>query len=413
MGGGEPAADGRPGAGPAADGREATGRGDSIEGRVAENRWFWLLLLWEGPRRDQDEEAADRIQRAHLGHLFELEARGRLTLFGPVRDAGALLGIGVLTVPTIEEAEALIADDPAVRAGRLRAEVRPWFARPGAGLPAVGADRAEGDASPAVEAPSASETAASGEHDGRPTREPAQDLAMYGELAGWFHLLTSPADYADEAAVILRLLREAVDGPLETMLELGSGGGNTASHLGAHLRLTLTDLSPAMLDVSRPINPGAEHLVGDMRSLRLGRTFDAVLIHDAVVYLTTAADLRAAMDTAWAHLRPGGALVICPDHVAETFKPSTEHGGHDGDGRALRYLEWAYDPDPSDTTYTTDFAILTREGDRVSLRHDRHVEGLFARRTWLELLASVGFEARTVPDEWGRDLFVARRPPSS
>ncbi len=394
---------------PAADRGHDAERDEPIEARVAENRWFWLLLLWEGPRRDQDEDTADRIQRAHLGHLFELEASGRLTLFGPVRDAGALLGIGVLTVPTIEEAERLIADDPAVRAGRLRAEVRPWFARPGAGLPASGSDRPDGGAPPATRAGAAG----GGGEASSPTPERTPDLAMYGELAGWFHLLTSPADYADEAAVILQLLREAVDGPLETMLELGSGGGNTASHLGAHLRLTLTDLSPAMLDVSRTINPGAEHLVGDMRSLRLGRTFDAVLIHDAVVYLTTAADLRAAIETAWAHLRPGGALVICPDHVAETFKPSTEHGGHDGDGRALRYLEWAYDPDPSDTTYTTDFAILTREGDRVSVRHDRHVEGLFPRRTWLELLASVGFESRAVPDEWGRDLFVAGRPLSS
>jgi SAM-dependent methyltransferase/uncharacterized protein YciI len=408
MGDEGPGADRRHDAGPAAKRPHDAGRGDPIDARVAENRWFWLLLLWEGPRRDQDEETADRIQRAHLGHLFELEARGLLTLFGPVRTAGELLGIGVLTVPTIDEAEALIADDPAVRAGRLRAEVRPWFARPASRLPASGADRPDGEAPPAP----AAAPAAGGEQTDDPSREAASGLAMYGALAGWFHLLTPPADYADEAAVILRLLREAAEGPLETLLELGSGGGNTASHLGAHLRLTLTDLSPAMLDVSRTINPGAEHLVGDMRTLRLGRTFDAVLIHDAVVYLTTAADLRAAMETAWAHLRPGGALVICPDHVAETFEPSTEHGGHDGDGRALRYLEWAYDPDPSDTAYTTDFAILTREGDHVEVRHDRHVEGLFPRQVWLELLAAVGFEARSVPDEWGRDLFVGRRPSS-
>jgi SAM-dependent methyltransferase len=86
---------------------------------------------------------------------------------------------------------------------------------------------------------------------------------------------------------MLGLLREAVHGPLETLLELGSGGGNTASHLGSNLRLTLTDLAPAMLDLSRTLNPGAEHLVGDMRTLRLGRTFDAVLIHDAIMCLVT------------------------------------------------------------------------------------------------------------------------------
>ena len=56
-------------------------------------------------------------------------------MYGPVGGAGALRGIGVLTVATRDEAEALMADDPMVRAGRLRADVRPWFTMPGACLP--------------------------------------------------------------------------------------------------------------------------------------------------------------------------------------------------------------------------------------------------------------------------------------
>jgi ubiquinone/menaquinone biosynthesis C-methylase UbiE len=237
---------------------------------------------------------------------------------------------------------------------------------------------------------------------------------MYDELADWFHLLTAPAEYADEAAFVQHLLRMNVAGPLETLLELGSGGGNTASHLRAHLRLTLTDTAPAMLDLSRTLNPGCEHLLGDMRSLRLGRTFDAVLIHDAVMYMTSEGDLRAALTTAFVHLRPGGAAVIAPDCVRETFKPTTDHGGHDGEGRALRYLEWSYDPDPSDTTFITDFALLLREGaDDVRIRYDRHVEGLFARAAWLDLLCEVGFVPSITVDEWERDVFVGVRPSSS
>ncbi|MFH1474806.1 MAG: class I SAM-dependent methyltransferase [Chloroflexota bacterium] len=222
-----------------------------------------------------------------------------------------------------------------------------------------------------------------------------------------------PAEYADEAAFILDLLRRHVDGPLETLLELGSGGGNTASHLRAHLALTLTDLAPAMLDLSRTLNPGCEHLVADMRTARLGRTFDAVLIHDAIMYMTTEADLRAALETAFVHLRPGGAAVFTPDCVRETFRPTTEHGGHDGAGRSLRYLEWSYDPDPDDTTFVTDFAILLREGvDDVRVRYDRHVEGLFARATWLDLLREVGFDSAAAVDGWQGDIFVGIRAPS-
>jgi trans-aconitate methyltransferase len=185
-----------------------------------------------------------------------------------------------------------------------------------------------------------------------------------------------------------------------------------ASHLKRDLRLTLTDLSPRMLEQSRSINPEAEHLTGDMRTLRLGRTFDAVMIHDAVSYLTTEPDLRAALETAFVHLRPGGAAVFAPDHIREAFETGTHEGGHDGpDGRALRYLEWTTDPDPTDTEYRVDFAMLLREADgSVRVHHDVHVLGLFSRQTWLDLLADVGFEPHTVNDPWERDVFIGKRP---
>lgn len=116
---------------------------------------------------------------------------------------------------------------------------------------------------------------------------------MYGQLADWFHLLTPPRDYADEAAQVLGLLDERVD-PLATALELRSGGGNLASHLTGTLRMTLTDSAAAMLEISRRINPGTEHIEGDMRDLRLDRTFDAVIAHDAITYMLDEADLSAA-----------------------------------------------------------------------------------------------------------------------
>ena len=46
---------------------------------------------------------------------------------------------------------------------------------------------------------------------------------------------------------------------------------------------------------------------GDLRTLRLGRSFDAVLVHDAVMYMTSERDLRSMAVTAFQHTRPGGA----------------------------------------------------------------------------------------------------------
>jgi SAM-dependent methyltransferase len=242
---------------------------------------------------------------------------------------------------------------------------------------------------------------------------------LYGDLAPWFHLLTSPEDYALGAAHVLRTLGETIGGPPQTILELGSGGGNNASHMKAHARLTLSDLSAPMLALSRGLNPECEHVQGDMRTLRLGRTFDAVFVHDAISYLTTEDDLRGAFLTAWTHLRPGGAAMFEPDHVRETYVDSTDHGGHDGglgDPRALRYLEWRRDPDPTDTWYVDEFAYLLRDDagpTRVAIDH--HRLGLFPRATWVGLLVEVGFaDVRAVvspyQDEVGGEGFVGRRP---
>src|SRR6476660_1486313 len=140
---------------------------------------------------------------------------------------------------------------------------------------------------------------------------------LYTDLAPWFHLLTAPAEYDEEAEFFRRAFLEAVDVPPHTLLELGSGGGNIASYFKRHFTLTLVDRSPQMLALSQRLNPECEHIPGDMRTVRLGRVFDAVFVHDAVVYLTTEEDLRQAMTTAFVHCRPGGVAIFAPDHLRE------------------------------------------------------------------------------------------------
>jgi SAM-dependent methyltransferase len=236
---------------------------------------------------------------------------------------------------------------------------------------------------------------------------------LYDELASWFHLLSAPPDYAEEAEFARGLLAGAVPPAPVTVLELGSGGGNNASHLKAHFELTLVDLSEKMLELSRRLNPECEHIQGDMKELRLGRVFDAVFIHDAIMYMTTETDLSRALETTSIHCRTGGAALIMPDVLRETFVAVTTHGGHDsesGDGRSIRYIEWTFDADPSDTTYTVDFAYLLREQDRpLRVVHDTHVFGIFPRETWFGLLRAAGFDARSVADPWGREVFIGRK----
>ena len=243
---------------------------------------------------------------------------------------------------------------------------------------------------------------------------------LYAELAAWWPLLSPPDEYDGEAAFFLRALAAALGAPAArrrpTLVELGSGGGSLATHMKAAYDLTLVDIAPEMLAVSRVYNPECEHVVGDMRTARLGRVFDVVFIHDAIDYMTTEDDLRAAITTAYLHCAPGGVALFVPDAVRETFQPATEHGGRDAapgeTDRGLRYLEWTFDPDPTDTTYTAEFAFVLREGATVHVEQDRHIHGLFARADWLRLLDEVGFApAPTVlTDEYDRMLFLASRP---
>ena len=103
---------------------------------------------------------------------------------------------------------------------------------------------------------------------------------LYGDLAKWWPLLSAPEDYAEEAGVFREVLCGAAHFPISTILELGSGGGNNASHLKAHFEMTLVDKSPGMLKVSRKLNPECDHHLGDMRTIRLGISYDAVCFNN-------------------------------------------------------------------------------------------------------------------------------------
>ncbi|HVF39994.1 MAG TPA: class I SAM-dependent methyltransferase [Gemmatimonadaceae bacterium] len=240
---------------------------------------------------------------------------------------------------------------------------------------------------------------------------------LYKELAAYWPVFSGAAEYAEESAFYVEQLQRATTRPLRHVLELGSGGGNNASHMKAHFNMTLVDPAPGMLAASKALNPDCEHVQGDMRTVRLDREFDAVFVHDAVCYMTTERDLRSAIETAFLHCAPGGAALFAPDHTRENFLPSSSHGGEDGEDVSVRYLEWTIDPDPLDTTYIVDYAIMIRGRDgSVRLEHDRHIEGLFSRADWLGWLSDAGFEGELVPCELSDvepksyEVFIARKP---
>jgi SAM-dependent methyltransferase len=238
----------------------------------------------------------------------------------------------------------------------------------------------------------------------------------YTDLASWYPLITDADEYEEEAEFYADVFRREIDGDASTLLELGAGSGANAFHYKRHFETTLTDASSEMLELSKRINPDCEHVVGDMRTLRLSRVFDAVFVHDAVSYITNADDLRQVAETALVHLRRGGAAIFVPDETVEAFHDHAEYGGRDGDDRALRFLNWTFDPDPTDGIYVNEWVYVLHEREKPSvIVHESHECGVFARRDWVDILRDAGFtpelvrfEHSEVPDPI--DVFVARKP---
>jgi SAM-dependent methyltransferase len=160
------------------------------------------------------------------------------------------------------------------------------------------------------------------------------------------------------------------------------------------------DISLDMLELARRLNPDVIYLEGDMRTVRLNRTFDAVAILDSVNYMLRESGLRAAFETARAHLEPGGVFITIIEQTLEGFRQNQvkrlirERGGVE-----IAFIENMYDPDPSDTTYESVFIYLIRREGRLEIELDRHLGGLFPVDVWYDTLSSAGFGVKTVEYE--------------
>ena len=235
---------------------------------------------------------------------------------------------------------------------------------------------------------------------------------LYGELAYLWPLISPPEDYADEAHYWRDALRAKLGHGRHRTLDLGVGGGHHLSHLTAEFQATAIDISKEMLQLSIKLNPGVDHHIGDMRSIRLGRRFKAVLAHDSISYMVTEADLRATFDTARAHLEPEGVFITAPEWLRETFNgPYVFHWTRRGHYGELTTIEYLHDPDPDDSAIESLFFYIFREKGRLRIEHDRHVTGLFSMNTWRCLMEEAGLvlEHLAYPaDEagFGGNLFV-------
>jgi SAM-dependent methyltransferase len=218
-------------------------------------------------------------------------------------------------------------------------------------------------------------------------------LRLYKDLAWTWPIISPPEDYVEEAEQFRSAIHAHSKISVKTLLDLGCGGGHNDFHLKQHFEVTGVDISEEMLGNARRLNPEVKYLSGDMRTLRLGETFDSVIAADSILYMLNEKELESAFRTAFEHLKTGG--VFCT-YVEEWPKRFVQNGirvsvRQKGDVNVV-FVEVNYDPDIADTTFDTYFIYVINEMGNLRVEEDYHVCGIFPLSTWKRLLASTGFE---------------------
>lgn len=206
--------------------------------------------------------------------------------------------------------------------------------------------------------------------------------------------MSPPEHYVEEVESFRRRFSDHGVARGASVLHLGSGGGSIDFHLKRHYRVTGVDISPSMLAYAAALNPEVEYLPGDIRSVRLGRTFDAVLLHDASAYMTSLDQLQQAYETAAAHLVAGGVMVTPPEELRSRFVQhrSSIRTRTLGD-RTVTTIEMDYDPDPADSCFEKTFIFAIREGKELRVEWDVHYNGLYDLEDMLDVMRKAGFRA--------------------
>lgn len=216
---------------------------------------------------------------------------------------------------------------------------------------------------------------------------------LYNDLVWVWPSVGQPEAYREEVETFRRRFRQKSIPDGATVLHLGSGGGCIDCHLKQHYRVTGVDISAGMRGHAARLNPEVEYLHGDIRDVRLGRTFDAVLLHDASAYMTSLDDLLAAYRTAAAHLKPGGIMITLPEEIRSRYRQHRTSSSTTvlDDGRTVSVMEVDFDPDPADTWFEKSFVFLIRDGSLLTVERDTHRFGLFHLDDMLAAMRQAGF----------------------
>ena len=244
--------------------------------------------------------------------------------------------------------------------------------------------------------------------------EPDHSHSLYTTLAPLYDRMLASADDQYETRRD-RLREHAPDA--RSMLEIGCGTGRLLAVCESEVETVVgIDLHVELLELAARRVERAELVRADATNCALGRSFDAVCaVGYVTAHLRTDAEVRAFLDTAYEHLRPGGVLVFdaVVDPVAVYEEPI-------GVYRSANYqLERAVDsipmPDFSGTSLRIDYRVTDRETDRRETTTERIAVRTYSSEELRRFLAVAGFvdiDIDSGSGDEGAIVAVAYRPES-
>lgn len=227
----------------------------------------------------------------------------------------------------------------------------------------------------------------------------------YSDLAWTESLVYPPLEDLEEVELFSKLIKKNSKINTETLLHIGCGSGIYDYTFKKHFKVTGLDISEKMLEIAIKRNPEVEYNHGDMRTIKLGKKFDAVILPESIGYMTTTEDLKKAICSANKHLKPGGVLLICAN-IKETFKSNNfVYTGEKGDIE-ITIFENNYISRENDSIYEATIIYLIRDKGKLETFIDIHKLGLFDKKTWYSILKGEGFEVKETKEEHLYDEYM-------
>jgi len=213
---------------------------------------------------------------------------------------------------------------------------------------------------------------------------------MWTDLAVYYDEMYAWKDYASEAKRIEELIAERCKSRGNELLDVACGTGEHIRYLGDHFDVTGTDLNPAMLAIAHKKFPDASFVEADMQTMRLGHQFDVVAcLFSSIAYVKTYDRLYQALESFYAHLKPGGIAIIEPFVQPEKYEVGRPRA-LTVDRPDLKLSRMNVSQREGDVAIL-DFHIQVATAEGVQHFRDRHELGLFDSDRFKELMTKAGF----------------------